>query len=513
MTKPTERKAALMAEIVALRQELTDLREIEARCSQAEARLAALEARNQQLGDSTPLGIFTMDAQGTISGINRKMVAMFHQLSIETPASLNLFTCEALVASGLAADLQRCMAERRAVIATHAYAGPLDQPVHWCHHLSPVIEADGTVSGVMAVVEDCTNLKIAEAALKESEKRYRQLFQLAPIAMVEWDVSRLKRNLEEIRASGVHDLKDYLGRHPEEIRHCWDLIQTVDYNQAFLDLMGVLDHDGFAGDFIPTDSQLFLGMARDVSLMAADGKASEERELTLPTTVGESKIVLGKALVVPGYEDTLGRVVIALVDISQRKQAEAALRESEGRYREQAIRDGLTGLYNQRYLYRSLAEWIDRAAREATPVSLIFMDLDHFKTVVDTYGHLNGSRAIREVARTINACIEAPAYAVAYAGDEFVVVLPGWDQTQALRKAAEIHDMVRRTPYILDQEVEVRLQASLGVATYPADADSLNALIAAADRALFAIKAAGRDKVGRVMHPLSSAPPPPDNAK
>jgi diguanylate cyclase (GGDEF)-like protein/PAS domain S-box-containing protein len=507
MTKSTEGKSALMAEIFTLRQQVADLRKIESRGYQAEAQMAALEARNRLLGDSMPLGIFAVDAQGTITGINSKMVDMFSQLSIGDPKSLNFFTCRELTASGLAADLQRCMADREAVIATHMYEGPLGSRVHWCHHLSPVIEDDGAVSGIMAVVEDCTNLKMAEAALRESEKRYRQLFQLAPIAMVEWDVSELKTYLEGIRASGVSDLYGFLGQDPQQVHHCWKLIRTVDYNQAFMDLMGVSGRDGFDGAFIPTDSELFMGMARDVCLMAADGKATGEQEITLPTTDGESKIVLGKALVVPGHENTLGRVMIALVDISERKKAEAAVLESERRFREQAMRDGLTGLYNQRYLYQSLDELIDRAKREDTPISLVFIDLDHFKKVVDTYGHLNGSRAIREVARTINTCLEEPAYAVAYAGDEFVVVLPGWDQTQALQKAVEIHASVKRTTYHLNEGVEIQLQASLGVATFPQDADNQHALIAAADHALFTIKAAGKDKVGPVVHPFSNKAP------
>jgi diguanylate cyclase (GGDEF)-like protein/PAS domain S-box-containing protein len=497
MRTPSESKTALMAEILALRQQVTDLREIEARCHQAEAKLAALEARNRLLGDSTPLGIFTLDTQGDITGINQKMAAMFRQLAIDDPGDVNLFTCRELAASGLAADLQRCMADRKAVVATHRFRGPPGSPMHWCHHLSPVIETDGTVSGIMAVVEDCTDLKTAEAALRESETRYRQLFQLAPIALVEWDVSQLKRYLDRIRASGVDDLEDYLRQDPQQVHRLWALIRTVDYNRAFLELMGISPRDRFEGNFIPTDSQFFHQMARDVIRLAAEGRTAEEREITLPTTAGRSKRVLGKALVVPGHETTLGRVMIALVDISERKKAEAALQESERRFREQAIRDGLTGLYNQRYLYQSLADWIDRAEGEATPISLIFMDLDHFKRVVDTHGHLNGSRAIREVARTIAACVEDPAYAVAYAGDEFVVVLPGWDRTRALQKAAEIHATVKRTRYLLDQDVEIRLSASLGVATYPQDADNLHALIAAADHALFEVKAAGKDAVGR----------------
>ena len=289
-------------------------------------------------------------------------------------------------------------------------------------------------ASLKAIVEDNTDLKRAEEALRESEKRYRQLFQSAPIALIEWDVSQLKAHLENLRASGVADFREYLGQNPQQIQHCWSLIKTADYNQAFLELMGIADAAGLRGAFLPTDAKGFFQMAREIILMAAAGNAAVEREEMLVTTTGLPKTILGKSLVVSGHEDTLARVAIALVDISQRKKAEEALRESEQRFRDQSLRDGLTGLYNQRHLYQSLAEWIERAKSSDSPISLIFIDLDHFKTVVDTYGHLNGSRVIQKVAGTINHCLKEPAFAVAYAGDEFVVVLPGVDQSQALQK-------------------------------------------------------------------------------
>ncbi|HSO19204.1 MAG TPA: diguanylate cyclase [Desulfosarcina sp.] len=486
----------LAAQVATLRRQVERLKTFKRRCRRAEAALSGFEERNRMLGDSTPLGIFTIDALGRITGINRKMQEIFAWLSVDEPQSANLFDGRRPLVADIVADIRSCIARQAPVVADHPCDDRDGARLHLRCHMSPVFTGDDVVGSVMAVVEDVSDLKKAEEALRESEKRYRQLFQSAPIALIEWDVSGLKAYLEKLHASGVDDLGAYLDRHPRQVHHCWSLIKTVDYNQAFLDFMGVAGSPGANEAFLPTDSGLFLKMAREIILAAAAGKTTEEREQTLVTTAGEPKIVLGRALAVSGHENTLERVAIALIDITQRKKAEEALRESERRFREQSLRDGLTGLYNQRYLYRSLSQWIDRETAAADPVSLIFMDLDRFKHVVDTHGHLHGSRAIQKVARTIDSCLEEPAFAVAYAGDEFVMVLPGANHREALEKADEIRSKIKGTPYSLDQGIEIRITASFGVATFPQHAHDVNGLIAAADQALFGVKVSGKDAVG-----------------
>lgn len=500
MPETPESTVHLMAEIEALRRQVAELQGIEKCYQQAESALRAFEERNRLLGDSTPLGIFTIDSRGRITGCNRKMNEMFFRLTVGDPTGKNLFDDQSLAAVGIVADIQRCLNQNQSVIAECAHVDANGASIHLRYYLSPIPANDASLSGVMAIVEDTTDLKRVEVALKESESRYRQLFQSAPVALIEWDVSLLMAYLEELRATGVSDFADYLDKHPQQVHHCWSLIRTMNYNQAFLDLMGVADSAAHQGAFLPTDSDSFLNMAREIIIVAAAGQTADEREETLVTVGGETRIVFGRALVVSGHEETMARVVIALVDISQRKKAEAALRESERRFREQAYRDGLTGLHNQRYLYQALAEWIERAKTEVMPISLIFMDIDRFKTVVDTYGHLNGSRAVHLVAGTVDSCLTPPAFAVAYAGDEFVVVLPGMDQGQALQKAAEIRAAVKQTVYALSGDIEVQLQASFGVATFPQHASDLNGLIAAADQALFAVKKNGKDAVGRYQN-------------
>ena len=129
--------------------------------------------------------------------------------------------------------------------------------------------------------------------------------------------------------------------------------------------------------------------------------------------------------------------------------------------------------------------------------SVVFMDLDRFKRVVDRHGHLNGSHIIQEVAATIGGALPEGAFAVAYAGDEFVVVLPGFGKDAAVETAETIRARVAHTIYLAAAGQTVSLTMSLGVATFPEDGDDVKSLLAAADRALFAIKEAGRNAVGR----------------
>ena len=469
---------------------------LEERCRRAEDALRTSEERNRLLGDSAPFGIFVVETEGRVVGGNQKMLNMLAWPSDRDVTELNVLQYPVLVDSGVADAFRLCLEKKERIVSDHNCLQTADGCEHLRYHICPVLEPDGGLSGIIAFIEDVTELKLAEETIKASEKKYRLLFESAPVAMIERDAGELKQHLEQLRTEGISDLHRYFNQNPQEVARCMGLIKTVDCNTAFLDLMEAQTRDEFDSGFRPSDNaEEFMRMAREIILMVADGNFSDEREATFMTLKGTQKSILGKSLPLSGHEDTLSRILIAMVDITKRKQAEEALRASEQRFREQAMRDNLTGLFNRRYLYQSLTDLIVHAKANGSVVSVIFMDLDRFKSVVDTYGHLNGSRTIKEVATTIRETLEKPAYAVAYAGDEFVVVLPDFDHAQAVEQANKIQARIRNHVFLRDQGFAVSIRSSSGVATFPYHAADMTNLLATADHALFGAKGSGKDTV------------------
>ena len=114
---------------------------------------------------------------------------------------------------------------------------------------------------------------------------------------------------------------------------------------------------------------------------------------------------------------------------------------------------------------------------------------------MDTYGHINGSLVIKEVGQTIQETLKKPDFAVAYAGDEFVVVLHNYDLEQTFDKAKEIQNRIKNRAFLRDQGFEVRIRSSFGIAVFPYQAENMTDLLTAADKALFAAKGAGKDTI------------------
>jgi two-component system, cell cycle response regulator len=171
------------------------------------------------------------------------------------------------------------------------------------------------------------------------------------------------------------------------------------------------------------------------------------------------------------------------------------LAESFEALRRLAIRDELTGLLNRRELDRILEEEQDRAVRFGHPLAFLMVDVDHFKQVNDAHGHPAGDTVLREVARRLAASVRNVDRVGRFGGEEFGVLLVQTDRASALDTAQRIRSAVEREAILATQSLAVNVTISVGAAVMAEDGRSAKELVAAADKALYAAKSAGRNRV------------------
>src|SRR5882724_9410391 len=163
---------------------------------------------------------------------------------------------------------------------------------------------------------------------------------------------------------------------------------------------------------------------------------------------------------------------------------------------ELTITDDCTGLYNARHLYKTLETEVYRSARYGYEFTVLFIDLDHFKQVNDTHGHLVGSKLLMEIGYLIKAQLRLIDYAFRYGGDEFVVLLPQTGKDAALIVAKRLRDSLRTSMFCQEEGLNLNVRASIGVATYPHDAKTPREIIRQADEMMYLVKNTSRDNIG-----------------
>lgn len=166
------------------------------------------------------------------------------------------------------------------------------------------------------------------------------------------------------------------------------------------------------------------------------------------------------------------------------------------RSRDLALRDDLTKAFNRRFFESYLDEEIERSRRYGSMFSIIFLDLDDLKMVNNFYGHLTGSRTLQEVAKRILTAVRTIDKVVRFGGDEFCIILPQTDQDQAIAVANRVRKAMSSTPFHVDQNIEISITASFGIAAYPAHAMTKEGLIRQADAAMYRVKSTTKNAVG-----------------
>lgn len=167
----------------------------------------------------------------------------------------------------------------------------------------------------------------------------------------------------------------------------------------------------------------------------------------------------------------------------------AHLEELSQRLRTMAYRDGLTGLYNHRYFYEQLSHEVERSLRYGQPLTVLLMDMNNFKDINDTYGHLIGDKFLSLVGQVISRQIRGSDIAARYGGDEFVVILPNTAIDEGRSTAEKLSVAVRQAALLSPGEENVKLGLSIGVAVCPDDSRTPGELLQIADRRLYDQKA------------------------
>jgi len=160
-----------------------------------------------------------------------------------------------------------------------------------------------------------------------------------------------------------------------------------------------------------------------------------------------------------------------------------------------SITDDCTSLYNSRYLYTMLQQEVERSRSTSQQFCLIFLDLDHFKSVNDTHGHLVGSKLLMEVGDMLRSNFRPGDLGFRYGGDEFVVLLPNTSKSQGTEFALKVRDQLRSTHFTGGASLSLQLSASIGLATFPEDGDAVHSIIRSADNMMYQVKNSTRDDI------------------
>jgi len=324
---------------------------------------------------------------------------------------------------------------------------------------------------VIAMASDVTERERIQQALQESESRYRALLESAPFPVV----------ITRVRDSSVVYIN-------QRASVCFQVPQ-----------------EEAPGRFAP-DYWVEGGQRIKLIEELKQHQVVTDMEVNLRDGQGHPFWALLSARIMLDGDEPLA--FVSFNNISERKRAEEALQELNGllafrlqeinilqeRLQEQAIRDGLTGLFNRRYLDETLERELARAQRDGYPLAVAMIDIDRFKLLNDTYGHRAGDEMLRILGQFLQSHARSGDIPCRYGGEEFLLVLPHLDQETALQRAEEWRSSFAAQTVTFGQ-LQLTATLSIGIASYPGHGKTADTLVDAADGALYQAKKAGRNRV------------------
>ena len=330
----------------------------------------------------------------------------------------------------------------------------------------------------------------AEIALRESEDRYARLFKAAEVSILDMDLSKLVGVLETLRKAGTTDLKQHLLMNHGIVKQCMLAMRINDANDAALRMFGVDSKEHLQQSI----STIFGNPAVEViELLCAIWHGAEvfRAEAQLQTVDGsELSVIL--SLPISKTTGTFRSVPISLLDITERRQMEQRLRESEARLNYLAYHDALTDLPNRLLFQDRLQHSMSKARRFAQQVAILFLDLDRFKKINDSLGHEVGDGLLQVVANRLRKCMRHSDTVARLGGDEFVVIMEQFrHMKEVLLVARKILQTLSLPTTIKNHELSVT--ASIGISLYPDDSEDVEGLMRCADMAMYRAKENDRE--------------------
>lgn len=337
---------------------------------------------------------------------------------------------------------------------------------HWTERA--IFDEKGKLAEFQSVGRDITERKRAEAALKESEERYRALVELAPDGII-------------VHVDG----------------------EVVFANSSAARIMGAPNVDMLKGrnflEFVHEDHAEDLNRRLQSIQRSGSGALSWNECRFVGLENGTIEVETASALLSYGGGSAIQTV---FRDISDRKRAEAErdlliaqLTEARELLSFQASHDGLTKTFNRSAIMEILEKELARAHRMSTSISVIMVDIDHFKRINDLYGHLTGDKVLSELTQRMSRALRPYDSLGRYGGEEFLIVVPDAEGATARTIAERLRNVIRESP-IGGPDQSLWVTASFGVGTFNGSGEAhVDGLVAIADQALYVAKKEGRDRV------------------
>ncbi len=287
------------------------------------------EKRYRTLFESAGDAIFIMDGEGEKAGhivAANHAAAEMHGYSVNELLALNIKDLDTPdAAKEVPGRIQRMLkGERIKAEIPHVKKDGTVFPVEVSAGLLEV----GGYKFILAFDRDITERRRAEEALKESEERYRSLFENSPISLWEEDFASVKKYLDDLKNKGVKDTRAYFDKHPEEVALCADMVKVIDVNKTTIQMFKAREKDEIIRGLNKVFTEKSYGVFKEELIALAEGKTTFECEAIVKTLTGNEMYISLRWSEVPGHEKTSSvRLLVSIMDITERKQAEEAIKK------------------------------------------------------------------------------------------------------------------------------------------------------------------------------------------